>query len=145
MGKRGPKKGEGGRPKINIDFNEFEKLCGLQCTLVEIADWFKTTEDTIEARVKEHYGGKTFSEIYKKHSSKGKMSLRRNQFKLSQKNAAMAIWLGKQYLGQKDKIEQVIEHEFLKPIIKFGDEPEINDIDEINLEDEDENQGSETA
>ena len=28
------------------------------------------------------------------------------QFALAQKNANMAIWLGKQYLGQKDEPEQ---------------------------------------
>ena len=33
------------------------------------------------------------------------MSLRRNQFRLSEKSAAMAIWLGKQYLGQRDNVE----------------------------------------
>ena len=31
-----------------------------------------------------------------------KIKLRRNQFKLSEKSAAMAIWLGKQYLNQKE-------------------------------------------
>lgn len=34
-----------------------------------------------------------------------KIRLRRNQFKLSERSASMAIWLGKQYLGQKDSIE----------------------------------------
>lgn len=34
-----------------------------------------------------------------------KIKLRRNQLKLSEKSAAMAIWLGKQYLGQKDSFE----------------------------------------
>jgi hypothetical protein len=34
-----------------------------------------------------------------------KIRLRRNQFELSKKSAAMAIWLGKQYLDQKDSIE----------------------------------------
>ena len=29
--------------------------------------------------------------------------MRRSQFKLAEKNAAMAIFLGKQYLGQKDE------------------------------------------
>jgi hypothetical protein len=105
MGKRGPKKGSGGRPKFEIDFEEFEKLCAIQCTLIEIANWFKTTEDTIEARVKDNYDGKTFSDVYKKYSAEGKMSLRRNQFKMSETNPAMAIWLGKQYLDQKDKSE----------------------------------------
>ena len=30
------------------------------------------------------------------------MSLRRTQFRTAEKNTAMAIWLGKQYLGQKE-------------------------------------------
>ena len=43
-----------------------------------------------------------FAEAFKKHSAQGKISLRRNQLKLSEKSAAMAIWLGKQMLNQKD-------------------------------------------
>ena len=35
----------------------------------------------------------------------GKASLRRTQFRMAETSAAMAIWLGKQYLGQKDKSE----------------------------------------
>jgi hypothetical protein len=31
-----------------------------------------------------------------------KIQLRKNQMELSKKSAAMGIWLGKQYLGQKD-------------------------------------------
>lgn len=38
----------------------------------------------------------------------GKVSLRRNQMQLSQRYPAMAIFLGKQYLGQNDV--SVIEH-----------------------------------
>ena len=33
------------------------------------------------------------------------MSLRRIQWKHAEKSVPMAIWLGKQYLGQKDIIE----------------------------------------
>jgi hypothetical protein len=33
------------------------------------------------------------------------MSLRRWQMKMAQTNATMAIWLGKQYLGQSDRQE----------------------------------------
>lgn len=32
-----------------------------------------------------------------------KIKLRQNQLNLSEKSAAMAIWLGKQYLGQHDE------------------------------------------
>jgi len=115
MGKRGPKAGaeNAGRPEINIDWNEFEKLCILQCTLVEIADWFGCSEDTIENKVKEEYG-ETFSETFNKKRSKGKISLRRIQWKLAEKNPAMAIFLGKNYLKQTDsqliEIENADEH-----------------------------------
>ena len=42
------------------------------------------------------------------------MSLRRMQYKLAEKNTAMAIFLGKQYLGQKDNIE--VEHKDLSKV-----------------------------
>ena len=90
-----------GRPKIEIDKRQFENLCGIQCTLLEIADFFQCSDDTIERWCKREYG-ESFAETFKKHSGKGKISLRRAQFKLAEKNASMAIWLGKQYLHQKD-------------------------------------------
>lgn len=34
-----------------------------------------------------------------------KIQLRKNQIELSKKSAAMGIWLGKQYLGQKDNLD----------------------------------------
>ena len=52
--------------------------------------------------------GAGFSDIYKKLSSGGKKSLRRMQFELADKNATMAIWLGKQILGQRDEV--AIDH-----------------------------------
>ena len=105
-----------GRPLKPIDKEQFEKLCAIQCTLEEIAGFFNCCEDTIEAWCKREYGV-TFSEAYKKHSAKGKQSLRRIQFALAQKSAAMAIWLGKQYLGQTDRMEQTItEIEDLSPL-----------------------------
>ncbi len=90
-----------GRPQIEIDQKQFESLCGLQCTLAEIASFFYCSEDTVERWCKRTYNT-TFADAYKKHSAKGKMSLRRSQFRIAETNATMAIWLGKQYLGQKD-------------------------------------------
>ena len=97
-----------GRPRKEIDKKIFENLCGLQCTLEEIAGVFDCSADTIERWCKREYG-ETFAETYKKHSAKGKMSLRRTQFKLAEKSAAMAIFLGKNYLGQKDNIIETDE------------------------------------
>ena len=91
-----------GRPPIEIDKVEFEKLCGLHATLVEIADWFDCSEDTIENWCKKTYGV-TFSEILKRKSSKAKVSLRRKQYETAMKgNVVLMIWLGKQHLGQRD-------------------------------------------
>ena len=97
-----------GRPRKEIDNKIFENLCGLQCTLEEIAGVFDCSVDTIERWCMREYG-ETFAEVYKKHSAKGKTSLRRTQFKLAEKSAAMAIFLGKNYLGQKDNIIETDE------------------------------------
>lgn len=92
------------RPRKEIDKEQFEKLCGLQCTEEEILGWFDITDKTLCTWCKREYGA-GFSEVYKKKREKGKISLRRAQFKLAEKSAAMAIWLGKQYLDQKDVVE----------------------------------------
>ena len=89
------------RPRIEIDKAEFEKLCGLQCKEEEIADWFDCSVDTIERWCKRTYK-QSFAEVFSKKRGKGKISLRRSQFRLAETNAAMAIFLGKNYLGQSD-------------------------------------------
>ena len=91
-----------GRPRININQTEFEKLCGLQCSLTEIADWFNCSEDTIQRWCKRTYSA-DFAVIFAQKRGRGKIALRRAQFKLAEKNASMAIFLGKNYLGQRDQ------------------------------------------
>lgn len=97
-----------GRPRKEIDRKEFEKLCGLQCTEEEIASWFDCTVDTIENWCKREYGRK-FSEVFSEKRSYGKISLRRTQWQLAEKNASMAIFLGKNYLGQRDAVDMSVE------------------------------------
>lgn len=94
-----------GRHRAEIDKNSFEGLCALQCTREEICGFFNVTEKTLNVWCNSTYG-ENFSLVFAKKRGKGKISLRRSQFRLAQKNANMAIWLGKQYLGQTDKIEQ---------------------------------------
>lgn len=90
------------RPLKPIDRQEFEKLCGLQCTKSEICSWFDVTDKTLENWCKREYE-LGFSEVFAEKRGLGKISLRRNQFKLAEKSAAMAIFLGKNYLGQRDQ------------------------------------------
>ena len=102
------KKNLGGRPsKLPlINKEHFEGMCRIQCTKDEICGILDIDEGTLTKWCKETYNS-GFSDIYKKKSSTGKMSLRRQQFKSAENgNVTMQIWLGKQYLGQTDKIEQ---------------------------------------
>ena len=91
-----------GRPRKEINQVEFEKLCGLQCTLEEICGWFIITDKTLDSWCKRTYGV-GFSEIFKQKRGVGKISLRRMQWRLAETSATMAIFLGKQYLGQKNE------------------------------------------
>ena len=107
-----------GRPRKEINKEQFEKLCNMLCTEEEIASFFSCSVDTIERYCKREYK-QTFADAYKKLSMAGKLSIRRNQFNLSKKSAAMAIWLGKQYLGQRDyfEVEDTTANEKLDEIL----------------------------
>ena len=99
-----------GRPKKYIDKEAFEKLCALQCTQEEICGVLGVNSDTLSKWCKKEYKA-NFSEVFKEKRQVGKMSLRRSQFKLAEKNATMAIWLGKNYLDQRDRdIADAVEH-----------------------------------
>jgi hypothetical protein len=101
-----------GRPKIEIDFAEVDKLCQIQCTGEEIASFFEISYDTLERRCKEQFKV-SFAEYIKEKSAKGKSSLRRLQWKAAMNgNVTMLIWLGKQYLGQTDKTNYVDESSY---------------------------------
>lgn len=95
------------RPRIEIDADQFIGLCTMQCTLEEIAGFFKCSEDTIERWCKRELK-MSFADAYKKHSVGGRISLRRYQMKMAETNVTMAIWLGKQYLGQKDHQDIIV-------------------------------------
>lgn len=91
-----------GRPRTEIDRETFEKLCVLQCTKQDIANWFECSVDTIEKWVKREYG-ETFTAVFAQKREKGKVSLRRMQWQSAEHGSvSMQIFLGKQYLGQKD-------------------------------------------
>lgn len=87
----------GGRPKFDVDYEQVEKLAGLQCTQEEIASYLGCSVDTLQRDEK-------FCGIYKSGMDKGRMSLRRKQWQAANDgDKTMLVWLGKQYLGQRDK------------------------------------------
>ena len=96
------------RPRKEIDYEQFEKLCAIQCTQSEIMAWFDIdTKDTLNTRIREYYGEEhCFSTIYEQKSASGKIAIRRKQFQVADSgNVSMLIWLGKKWLGQTDKQE----------------------------------------
>lgn len=101
------------RPRKEIDQKQFENLCGLQCTLEEICGWFGVSDKTLNGWCKRTYKA-SFSEVFRQKRGKGMIAVRRAQWRLAEKNAAMAIWLGKQYLGQRDIVEQTIAVDTVK-------------------------------
>jgi len=95
---RGGRRNGAGRKPVEIDLVELEKLCFLHCTDDELAAFFGCSTRTIEKRRKDP----AFQEAMERGKAKGRMSLRRTQLRLAEQSAAMAIWLGKQCLGQRD-------------------------------------------
>lgn len=88
----------GGRPKKEIDYETVEKLASMMATQEEIGSFLDISVRTLQR-------DEEFCRIYKKGIDKGKLSLRRFQFKQAENNATMAIWLGKQLLEQRDKAD----------------------------------------
>lgn len=97
-----------GRRKIVLsakDWNSVNYMCMIHCTGEEIAGVLQMDYDTLNRNCKEKHGI-PISEYIKRHSAGGKMSLRRAQWKSAENgNVTMQIWLGKQWLGQKEQSE----------------------------------------
>jgi hypothetical protein len=87
-----------GRPPKEIPVKTLEKLCGLACTDEDLADFFSVSVSTIRRKRKE----KTIAAAMARGQAKGRISLRRAQFKAAlEGNITAQIWLGKQLLGQR--------------------------------------------
>lgn len=101
-----------GRPQKEYDKKTFVDLIGLGCDSDEICWFFRDEEtgkpaniDTISRWCKRTFG-LNFKDYREQNGAVAlKIKLRRNQLKLSEKSAAMAIFLGKNYLGQSDSIK----------------------------------------
>lgn len=94
----------GGRPpKLEPTETTFQYLRGLasiQATKPEVASVMGVTLQTLRKFFNEYPEAR---EAYEGGQAIGKISLRRRQWKSSEKSAQMQIWLGKQWLGQSDR------------------------------------------
>jgi hypothetical protein len=97
-----------GRPKIILNLEELERLSRLNCTMPEISAYFDIPLRTLEDKFANEVDVRKAIE---KGRATGKLSLRRRQIQIMEEtnNPTMAIWLGKQMLGQTDKQEIIQE------------------------------------
>lgn len=98
MAKRGPK-------VIELDWDQVDTLGRIMCTAEEIAEVLKVSYDTLVRRCRRDKNMNIAEYLALKRAA-GRASLRRSQYKkATDGNTAMLIWLGKQYLGQSDKMQ----------------------------------------
>jgi hypothetical protein len=94
-----------------------ENLAGIMCTDEEIASILGCSRDLFYTED----NNELYRQAIKKGNAQSKQSLRRLQFKLAEKNATMAIWIGKQYLGQTDVITAQTTEDFVKNLDSIYD------------------------
>jgi hypothetical protein len=94
-----------GRLKANIDWVIVDEHLKAQCNGVEIAGILGISPETLYRHCKEEH--KVVFDVYSaQKKSEGKAVLRKAQFDSAKSGSVpMLIWLGKQYLEQKDKSE----------------------------------------
>jgi hypothetical protein len=114
-----------GRPPLPVNAPLISGLAAIGATHNEIADFLHVSKRTLEywladektlhavtnkkTKVTEQL---TLRAIMDRGYARMRISIRREQLKLLMAgNATMAVWLGKQVLGQKDHIEQEVKIE----------------------------------
>lgn len=124
------------RPPVNFkNFSdrEFRFLVMIQCTINEIAAFYQVGERTLRNMVNKLYGME-FEALAKLLSPGIKVGLRRSQWRNALGgNAQMQIFLGKNYLGQSDRVDLTTKDQSLNwsdLVAQFedGDEPEPSEI-----------------
>lgn len=105
-----------GRPKLilnQLGKEIVESVAQCHCTEEEIASILDVSIETLKTKA----NAEAFSECIKRGQEYGKASLRRWQFEKAKKgDSVMLIWLGKQYLGQRDTIDVKADEEQLKKL-----------------------------
>ena len=94
-----------GRPKADIDWEKVDKMLFAQCDGAGIAGVLGIDPETLYRRCQNDQK-MGFSEYAAIKRADGKELLRYKQFEIAMTgDRSMLIWLGKQYLGQKDKTD----------------------------------------
>lgn len=86
-----------GRRPIELDRDQIIRMAACMCTVEEIAYVMGCSKDTIE---------RNYMDALEEGRAKGRASLRRKQYEVAMTgDKSMLIWLGKQLLGQSEKLD----------------------------------------
>lgn len=122
-----PDKKKMGRPVKEFDKKTFVDLVGLDCDQKEICWFFRDDTgkpaniDTLSRWCKREFG-MTFQEYSRENKGMAaRIKLRQNQLKLSERSAVMAIFLGKNLLGQRDdpQVDTAAGNELLQSLAEI--------------------------
>lgn len=93
------------RPQIKVNWKAVDAMCLHHATHREISSFLGVSEDTLSrAALREH--GVSFADYCSEKRLAANIALREMQWQFAAKgNPALLIFLGKQYLGQSDKVE----------------------------------------
>lgn len=103
---KGREKKKMGRPVFELNDKDFDVAIQLPMIKADICLLMGgCSEDTIERYVKKRFK-KTFAELQSERRQHFRKNILGKQYEMAMKgNVTLLIWLGKQYLGQKDKQE----------------------------------------
>lgn len=120
------KTGRPGKPRrdsreAKIDWDLFQRLCQIHCTVAEIGAVLGMCPKTLSRHVKKYQGCK-LEEYLDRFRGVGRASLRRKQYALAMSgDKTMLIWLGKNELGQADKVEHTGKMSIAQEIINAAE------------------------
>ena len=105
-----------GRPKAIIDWDVVIAHIKAQCSAVGIASLFGISVDTLYNRCKED-NNIDYSVFSDQKKAEGKELLRKKQYDVAMEgDKTMLVWLGKQYLEQKEKTETDLHIKEIPPL-----------------------------
>jgi len=110
----GTRNKEGGKktgpPERVFDWRRIGNMFSIGCTMSEVAHIENVCVSWLK-EICERVNDCTLQQFMMQHRDTGKLSLRRAQYRsaVEKGNVAMQIWLGKNWLGQSDKIDHTAQ------------------------------------
>lgn len=96
-----------GRPKIEIDVNQYKALMRLNPTLKDTAAFFECSEDTIINWLEKNFGTRDFSAIRQQNMVHTRLAMIRKAVQMAEAgNTAVLIFCLKNLCGWTDKVDE---------------------------------------